>query len=85
MKKAGQMQGAARPLQAMQGNGRGAARASAGRLASVSVLACVVWLAPVWAQGPCTAGIETVAGYVPLGDGGPATAAALMGPSTTGS
>ena len=35
---------------------------------------------PVGAQGPCTAGIETVAGYVPLGDGGPATAASLMNP-----
>ena len=49
-------------------------------LVALWVLASVFWLMPVWGQGPCTAGIETVAGYVPLGDGGAATAAALMNP-----
>ena len=49
-------------------------------LVALWVLASVFWLMPVWGQGPCTAGIETVAGYVPLGDGGAATAASVMNP-----
>jgi len=50
------------------------------KAAVVSACMMFVMAGLVWAQGPCTAGIETVAGYVPLGDGGAATAAALMNP-----
>jgi DNA-binding beta-propeller fold protein YncE len=50
------------------------------KAAVVSACMMFVMAGLVWGQGPCTAGIETVAGYVPLGDGGPATAASVMNP-----
>jgi sugar lactone lactonase YvrE len=50
------------------------------KAAVVSACMMFVMAGLVWGQGPCTAGIETVAGYVPLGDGSLATTIRLYSP-----